>query len=218
MEYFGKLIKKLIILLLFLVTIFSYPYASYSLDSKAIFAGGCFWCLEHDLERLPGVVSVISGYSGGDLMNPTYENHNGHQEVVLVKFDSSQISYQELLRSYWRNVDPLDDQGQFCDRGRSYKPVIFTQNDEQKVEAVESKHDASVELDKPLGLIRVEIKDAKQFWPAEDYHQNFAELNKRKYQFYRYTCGRDARLDQVWGDTARTGKEWQKLSQSLGKD
>tara|TARA_B100000212_G_scaffold63701_1_gene43750 strand:+ start:2503 stop:3081 length:579 start_codon:yes stop_codon:yes gene_type:complete len=171
-----------------------------SADSEeAIFAGGCFWCLEHDLEKIDGVFSAESGYSGGDLINPTYENHSGHQEAVKISFDSNIISYKELLNQYWLNIDPFDNKGQFCDRGDSYKPVIFTSNQEQERAAKESQKNIAVGLDIPLDQLKVEIIDSKSFWIAEDYHQDFADKNPLKYNFYRTSCGRDNRLKKVWG-------------------
>ena len=171
-----------------------------SADSEeAIFAGGCFWCLEHDLEKIDGVFSAESGYSGGDLINPTYENHSGHQEAVKISFDSNVISYKELLNQYWLNIDPFDNKGQFCDRGDSYKPVIFTSNQEQERAAKESQKNIAVGLDIPLDQLKVEIIDSKSFWIAEDYHQDFADKNPLKYNFYRTSCGRDNRLKKVWG-------------------
>ncbi len=175
---------------------------------QAVFAGGCFWCLEHDLESLSGVQSVESGYAGGELLNPTYRNHKGHQEVVIVNFDSAKISYEKLLRSYWRNVDPLDGDGQFCDRGDSYRPVIFTFDESQHNYAIDSIDKAALELDKPIESLNVEIQDFNKFWLAEDYHQNFAENNKFKYKFYRTSCGRDARLKELWGERARSAQKW----------
>jgi len=171
-----------------------------SADSEeAIFAGGCFWCLEHDLEKIDGVFSAESGYSGGDLINPTYENHSGHQEAVKISFDSNIISYKELLNQYWLNIDPFDNKGQFCDRGDSYKPVIFTSNQEQERAAKESQKNIAVGLDIPLDQLKVEIINSKSFWIAEDYHQDFADKNPLKYNFYRTSCGRDNRLKKVWG-------------------
>ncbi len=175
---------------------------------EAVFAGGCFWCLEHDLEKLSGVNSVVSGYTGGDLQDPTYQNHQGHQEAVKVKFDSDLITYSELLRSYWRNIDPFDGDGQFCDKGDSYRPVIFTLGDEQEIKALNSYKAAAVELGKPLEEIKVRIQPVNKFWLAEEYHQNFADENNFKYNFYRYSCGRDQRLNDVWDDRARTISKW----------
>ena len=179
---------------------------------EAVLAGGCFWCLEHDLEKLPGVLSVESGYSGGSLRNPTYREVSGggtgHQEVVEVRFDTARISYPTLLRAYWRNVDALDGGGQFCDRGSSYRPVIFTRGDAQKQQAEASLKAAARELGKPVSAIRVQIKPLIRFWPAEGYHQDYAERNSVKYNYYRWACGRDRRLDQLWGSKARSSAPW----------
>lgn len=183
-------------------------------EQSAVLAGGCFWCMESDLEKLPGVISVESGYSGGSVSEPTYNQVSaettGHQEVVEVLFDSAKITYPKLLQSYWRNVDPLDGAGQFCDRGDSYRPVIFTRGEQQNSEAVASQSAAARELGVSESALKVEIKPLEKFWPAEDYHQNFAELNSVKYKYYRWACGRDKRLDEVWGDQARSGDAWTK--------
>ena len=175
---------------------------------EIVLAGGCFWCLEHDLESLKGINSVISGYSGGDLQKPTYENHFGHQEVVLVDYDPELISLSEILRLYIRNVDPLDGGGQFCDRGDSYRPVIFFDNTNQEKESKRALISASKELGVPLEKIAVELKSKGQFWLAEDYHQDFAERNELKYKFYRFSCGRDQKLDKLWEDKARSIELW----------
>ena len=175
---------------------------------EVVLAGGCFWCLEHDLESLKGVNSVISGYSGGDIQNPTYENHNGPQEVVLVDYDSEVVTLSEIYRLYFRNIDPLDGGGQFCDRGNSYRPVIFFENSDEKREAIKSLHSASKELRVKLEEISVELKPKSQFWVAEDYHQDFANRNELKYKFYRFSCGRDQKLDKLWKDNARSINVW----------
>ncbi len=194
------LLRQLIVICIFFQILIFCPLESFAESEEAIFAGGCFWCLEHDLEKLDGVVSAESGYSGGDLTNPTYENHSGHQEVVKVSFDSDIISYKDLLKQYWFNVDPFDNNGQFCDRGDSYKPVIFTSNKEQEQAAKESQENISVGLNVPLDQLKVDILDSKPFWMAENYHQDFADKNPLKYNFYRTSCGRDNRLKKVWGD------------------
>ena len=195
-----------------LIALLAFPNPAWAAQATAVFAGGCFWCLEHDLEHLPGVIEATSGYSGGQVERPTYRQVSsettGHQEAVQVRFDPDQISYAELLRSYWRNVDPLDGGGQFCDRGDSYRPVIFTADDAQSQEANSSAEAAARELDQPVSALKVEIRSADRFWPAEGYHQNYAELNSLKYNFYRFSCGRDRRLDDVWGDKARSGNPW----------
>ena len=188
------------------------PSSALAAEQRAVLAGGCFWCMESDLEKLPGVISVESGYSGGSVSKPTYNQVSsettGHQEVVEVRFDADRISYPRLLQSYWRNVDPLDGDGQFCDRGDSYRPVIFTTGEQQNREALASQRAAAGELGLSASALKVEIKPLEKFWPAEDYHQNFAELNSVKYKYYRWACGRDKRLDAVWGDKARTGESW----------
>ena len=188
------------------------PAAVLAEEQSAVLAGGCFWCMESDLEKLPGVISVESGYSGGSVSQPSYNQVSaettGHQEVVQVLFDSAKISYPRLLQSYWRNVDPLDGAGQFCDRGDSYRPVIFTRGEQQNSEAVASQSAAARELGVSESALKVEIKPLEKFWRAEDYHQNFAELNSVKYKYYRWACGRDKRLDEVWGDHARSGDSW----------
>ncbi len=175
---------------------------------ELILAGGCFWCLEHDLESLNGINFVQSGYSGGDLQNPTYENHEGHQEVVLVDYDSKLVSIAEILRLYMRNIDPLDGKGQFCDRGDSYRPVIFYKDSMEKSDAENALFSASNELRVPLDKISVELKSKGQFWLAEEYHQNFADRNELKYNFYRFSCGRDQKLDKLWGNNARSTNPW----------
>ena len=198
MKYFLPLIVALSILINPLNT----------LAEELILAGGCFWCLEHDLESLKGINSVQSGYSGGSLKNPTYENHDGHQEVVMVNYDSKLVSLTEILRLYMRNIDPLDRNGQFCDRGDSYRPVIFFKDSIEESEAKNALVSASNELRVPLEKISVELKSKGQFWLAEEYHQNFAERNELKYKFYRFSCGRDKKLDKLWGNNARSTNLW----------
>ena len=196
----NKIFRRLIVFLILLQLLIAIPVKAFAESEEAIFAGGCFWCLEHDLEKLNGVVSAESGYSGGDLTNPTYENHIGHQEVVKVVFDPDVISYRDLLKQYWVNIDPFDDEGQFCDRGNSYKPVIFISNQEQESDAYESQETISLALNIPLEQLKVDIIDSKDFWIAEKYHQDFAVKNPLKYNFYRSSCGRDNRLKKVWGE------------------
>ena len=196
----NKIFRRLIVFSILLQLLIACPLQAFAESEEAIFAGGCFWCLEHDLETLDGVVSAESGYSGGDLINPTYQDHSGHQEVVKVIFDSDIISYKDLLKQYWVNIDPFDNKGQFCDRGDSYKPVIFTSNQEQKRDAKESQETISVGLNIPLEQLKVDIVESKVFWLAENYHQDFAVKNPLKYNFYRTSCGRDNRLKKVWGE------------------
>jgi peptide-methionine (S)-S-oxide reductase len=204
------LIKRALPLLLTVLLLLAGP--AHAAVEEAVLAGGCFWCLEHDLEKLPGVLDAESGYSGGSLRNPTYRQVSaggtGHQEVVRVRFDPSKISYPTLLRAYWRNIDALDGGGQFCDRGSSYRPVIFTSGGEQQQQAKASLQAAAKELRQPASAIRVLIKPLDRFWPAEGYHQDYAELNSVKYRYYRWACGRDRRLDQLWGAKARSRAPW----------
>ncbi len=196
----NKIFRGLIVFSILLQVLIASPMQAFSESEEAIFAGGCFWCLEHDLEKIDGVVSAESGYSGGDLTNPTYENHSGHQEVVKVFFDPKVISYKDLLQQYWFNIDPFDNKGQFCDRGNSYKPVIFTSNKKQESDAKKSQEIISIGLNVPLDQLKVDIVDSKAFWIAEKYHQDFAVKNPLKYNFYRTSCGRDNRLKKVWGE------------------
>ena len=200
MIFMTDLLKRIIVLCILFQILTTFPVKAFAESQEAIFAGGCFWCLEHDLETLNGVISAESGYSGGDSVNPTYQNHTGHQEVVKVIFNSDIINYKDLLYNYWVNIDPFDDNGQFCDRGNSYKPIIFTSNEEQGREARDSKERISIALRIPLDQIKVDILDSKPFWIAEKYHQDFAVNNPIKYKFYRTSCGRDNRLKKVWGE------------------
>ena len=197
---------KYICSFILIFTILINPINSFA--EEVVLAGGCFWCLEHDLESLKGVNSVISGYSGGDLQKPNYENHDGHQEVVLVNYDSEKVALSEIYRLYLRNIDPLDGAGQFCDRGDSYRPIIFFENAYEKNEASQSLLSASKELDVKLEQINVELKPKSRFWEAEDYHQDFANRNELKYKFYRFSCGRDQKLDNLWKDNARKINAW----------
>ena len=143
-----------------------------------------------------------------DRQKPTYENHNGHQEVVLVNYDSEVVTLSEIYRLYFRNIDPLDGGGQFCDRGDSYRPVIFFENEDEKNEASNSLLSASKELRVNLEKINVELKPKSKFWEAEAYHQDFANRNELKYKFYRFSCGRDQQLDKLWKENARSTNFW----------
>lgn len=173
-------------------------------NRTAIFAGGCFWCVESDFDHVPGVTSTTSGYIGGSNDHPTYENHTaaGHREAVKVEFDDSKTSYDKLLDAFWHSVDPTDAGGQFCDRGHSYTTAIYATDQEQLAEAEKSKEAIAATLKQP---VVTEIVMAPTFWPAEDYHQDYYEKNPVRYRYYRYSCGRDARVDQVWGEAAHQG-------------
>jgi peptide-methionine (S)-S-oxide reductase len=168
----------------------------------AIFAGGCFWCMEPPFDKLPGVKSTTSGYVGGRVANPTYEQvsagRTGHAEAVLVRYDPARISYQTLLDVFWRNIDPLAIDRQFCDVGDQYRSAIFTTGAEQRrlAEASKRKLEASGRFRQPVAT---QIVPAPKFYPAEDYHQDYYRRNPVRYKFYRYNCGRDQRLEQLWG-------------------
>ena len=173
--------------------------------SLATFAGGCFWCMEPPFEALPGVVSVTSGFSGGMERNPTYEEVSsgttGHAESIQVRYDPKRITYEELLRTYWHNVDPTSGDGQFCDRGKQYRPVIFYNNAAERRIAQDSRFRAKKELlvKKP---IMVQIVPFMAFYAAEDYHQDYYKKNPEHYHAYRTGCGRDRRLRELWGEAA----------------
>jgi methionine-S-sulfoxide reductase len=169
--------------------------------AEATFASGCFWCGEKDFEALPGVTEVISGYTGGRTPNPTYgevgTNRTGHYEAIRVRFDPKKVSYEAVLEHFWHNVDYTDGEGQFCDRGESYRPAIFVHDEAQRAAAEASKA-ALAETKKLTAPIPVPILPAATFTPAENYHQNYYKTNPISYAFYRNGCGRDARLQQLW--------------------
>jgi peptide methionine sulfoxide reductase msrA/msrB len=170
--------------------------------AKAIFAGGCFWCMEPPFEKLDGVSAVVSGYIGGDKDNPTYQEvsagRTGHAEAVEISYDPARISYKQLLDVFWMNVDPTDAQGQFVDRGSQYRTGIFYLDEEQKKQAEASRDELakSGRFDRP---IVTEIVAATQFYPAEDYHQDYYKESPVRYRFYRYNSGRDQFLEKTWG-------------------
>jgi len=169
---------------------------------KATFAGGCFWCMEEALDKVAGVVSTTSGYTGGMKKNPTYEDvsagESGHAESVEVLYDPAKVSYDKLLEVFWRNIDPTTPDRQFCDYGDQYRPAIFYHDETQKQLAEESKK--ALVKSKPFqGLIVTEIVPASEFYPAEEYHQNFYEKNPIRYRLYKFNCGRAQRLEQLWG-------------------
>jgi len=167
-----------------------------------ILAGGCFWCIESDYEKLDGIISVVSGYSGGTSVNPTYKEvssgNSGHIEVVEVTYNPQQISLDEILDFFWRHIDPTRNDGQFCDRGPQYRPAIFYK-DETEREAI-LKSAAHIENIKPFKApLKVEFIQSSKFYPAEDYHQDYYKKNPLRYNYYRYSCGRDARVEELWG-------------------
>ena len=175
-------------------------------DGTAILAGGCFWCVESDFDHVKGVKETVSGYIGGTTDNPTYKTHgkDGHLEAVKIVYDKSQADYRSLLDTFWRTVDVLDDGGQFCDRGNSYRTAVFVSNDAERAIAEASKADAEQELGQE---IKTRILDASAFWPAEDYHQDYYEKSSARYNYYRKACGRDKRVKKVWGENAFLGIE-----------
>ncbi len=178
-----------------------FPFSS-AQAGEAVFAGGCFWCMEADFEKLDGVSEVISGFTGGEIKNPTYRgNHEGHYEAVRVIYDPEVVSYQDLLDHYWVNIDPFDDQGQFCDKGHSYLSAIFVANDQQRQLAEASRQKVVEQF--PDKKVVTPILEAATFWPIkgkESYHQDYYKKSPLRYKFYRLTCGRDSRLEDIWGE------------------
>ena len=172
--------------------------------AKATFAGGCFWCMEPPFDALDGVVSTTSGYTGGQTANPTYEQvsagKTGHAEAVEIVYDPRKVTYARLLEVFWRNIDPLTANAQFCDTGSQYRAVIFVHDATQRRLAEASKDAVAQRLQKP---IVTEITAASQFWPAEEYHQDYYKKNPIRYKFYRTSCGRDRRLEAIWGPDAK---------------
>lgn len=208
--------KRIVVAALGLAGLASAGWATAAQAETAIFAGGCFWCVESDFDKVPGVSETVSGYIGGSNDNPTYRNHSAydHREAVKIEFDPGKVSYKQLADIFFRSVDPTDDGGQFCDRGFSYTTAIYTTSDTQMKEAEAAKTAASKALGKP---VVTPIEAAPTFWPAEDYHQNyyrsedtilsrFGLVTKAEaYKGYREGCGRDARIRAVWGDQAHAG-------------
>jgi peptide-methionine (S)-S-oxide reductase len=168
---------------------------------QAVFSGGCFWCMEYDMKAIPGVISVESGYTGGHVKKPTYADvtseTSGHYESVRVTYDPAKISYKQLLDRYWKLVDPTDDGGQFCDRGPSYRPAVWVANAQQRAIAEKSRAEAAKKL--VNGEMKEQILPLQTFYPAEEYHRNYAVRHAAAYQQYRQGCGRDRRLALVWG-------------------
>ena len=177
-------------------------YAVSALADDAVFAGGCFWCMEADFEKVKGVTDVVSGFTGGSYKNPTYNGrHDGHYEAVLVTYDPKIVSYQQLLDHYWKNIDPFDARGQFCDKGPSYLSAIFVANEEQRKLAEASREKVVAQF--PNQKVVTPVLERKTFYPItgnESYHQDYYKNHSLRYKFYRFTCGRDRRLDQIWGD------------------
>jgi peptide-methionine (S)-S-oxide reductase len=170
--------------------------------ASAVFAGGCFWCTESDFDHVPGVISTTSGYAGGRIANPTYEQvsagNTGHIEAVRVVYDPRRVSYATLVERFFRTIDPLDAGGSFCDRGYQYRSAIFVANAEERRVAEAAAQNVSRRLRRPLATL---ILPASNFYPAEDYHQDYYRKNPVRYRFYRWNCGRDQRIQQLWGQS-----------------
>ncbi len=179
-------------------------YVSNVEAESAIFAGGCFWCMESDFEKFDGVTDVVSGFTGGSLKNPTYNgNHSGHYEAVEITYDPDKVSYQALLDYYWVNIDPFDAKGQFCDKGTSYLSAIFVANDKERKQAEASKQKVIGQF--PKNEVVTPVLNKSIFYPIkgnESYHQNYYKNNPIRYKVYRWNCGRDQRLQEIWGDKA----------------
>ena len=173
---------------------------------KAVFAGGCFWCVESDFDQIPGVVATVSGFTGGTTSDPSYPQvtagGTGHYEAVEITYDSSTVSYEELLTAFWHSVDPTDDGGQFCDRGKSYETAVFVANELERSVAEASKAAAQDMIDNP---IVTPILATGPFYAAEEYHQDYYTKNPIRYKFYRWNCGRNQRVEEVWGEHAYEG-------------
>ena len=163
----------------------------------AIFAGGCFWCMEDAFDHVDGVTETISGYAGGKTPKPTYGSHKGYVEALKVTYDPSKVTYAQLLDQYWRNIDPFDPSGQFCDKGSAYRTAVFVSNDEEKSLAEETKQEIEKRFDKNVAT---EIRETSTFYAAEGYHQDYHEENPVSYKVYKWNCGRAQRLADIWGE------------------
>ena len=201
-----KTLSRLAILCLPLIPLLSAQQAASDVaegQAVATFAGGCFWCMEPPFDKLDGVISTTSGYSGGHQDNPTYKQvsagQTGHTEVIQVVYDPDKVTYQQLLETFWVNIDPLTASAQFCDRGSQYRSGIFYHGPEQKKLAEASAKAIQAMFDKP---VVTEITEFSKFYPAEDYHQDYYTKNPVRYNYYRWGCGRDKRLEELWGPPA----------------
>lgn len=200
-ELTGRVIKSHIKARILLIACLALNQAALAAEKQAIFAGGCFWCIESDFEKLDGVSAAISGYIGGQVANPTYSQvssgNSGHTEAVKIVFDNDIVTYEELLAHFWVNIDPLDGGGQFCDRGSQYRSEIFYLNQSQRLAAQQSLNQliASAKL---RGDVKTAITIATEFYVAEDYHQDYYKKNPNRYNYYRWRCGRDSRLKELW--------------------
>jgi peptide-methionine (S)-S-oxide reductase len=191
-------------MILFLIIFIMLAFTTQASADKTVLAGGCFWCMEADFEKLEGVTDVVSGFTGGTLKNPTYNgDHRGHYEAVEITYDPQKVSYRQLLDHYWVNIDPFDDQGQFCDKGFSYLSAIFVANVAEKKIAEETRKEVVAMF--PGQTVVTPILDASTFYPIkgrESYHQDYYKHSSFSYKAYRWNCGRDQRLREIWGDKA----------------
>ena len=196
--------KKILSLVLTSSVLFYASLSSAEETEKAILAGGCFWCMESDFEKLPGVTAVVSGFTGGNIKNPTYNgNHTGHYEAVEITYDPKVVSYQGILDHYWVNIDPFDAKGQFCDKGPSYLSAIFVANEQERKLAEKTK--AAVIAEFPNQTVVTPVLNVSTFYPIkgdESYHQDYYKNNPIRYNTYRWRCGRDSRLEDIWGERA----------------
>ena len=197
-----KSAPKLISLTLLFILLFSGWGVAQETDGIATFAGGCFWCMQEPFDTLTGVERTVVGFSGGRTVNPSYREVTagitGHYEVVQVHYDPDQVTYRQLVDIFWRNVDPLDGEGQFCDRGELYRTAIFTHNRDQRQVASASLRELN-RSERFKNSIKTVILSYEAFYPAEEYHQNYYRTNSGRYKLYRYLCGRDTRLRELWG-------------------
>lgn len=204
--------KKLIAAAIAALSIAVGTFAVHAQDNKAgetkiaTFAGGCFWCIESDFDKVPGVLKTVSGYTGGTTENPTYKSvtsgNSGHHEALQVTYDPRKVTYAQLLTVFWHSVDPTDGGGQFCDRGVSYETAVFVHDDEQRKLAAASKVMAMKDLGKKIAT---PVEAVGRFYPAEDYHQDYYTKNPLRYRYYRWNCGRNQRVKEVWGNKAYLG-------------
>lgn len=192
---------KSVVFALLASVVFATPYVS---ADEAVLAGGCFWCMESDFEKLEGVSDVVSGFTGGTVRNPTYNgNHQGHYEAVKITYNPEKVTYKQILEHFWVNTDPFDDRGQFCDKGHSYLSAIFVANEHERKVAEQSKKDVQAQF--PTQSVVTPILAAKRFYPIkgnEIAHQDFYKKSPVRYKLYRWNCGRDQRLEEIWGDKA----------------
>ena len=189
--------KTFYFLFALLISLLSIPV--HAETESAIFAGGCFWCMEPAFDKVEGVISTTSGYTGGHIKNPTYKQTSsgttGHYEALQVEYDPEKVNYEKLLDVFWHNIDPFDAKGQFCDKGPQYRAAIFFKNTEQNALAIASRQKLQKKLNDKASIV-TEIIPAKTFYPAEEYHQDYYKKNPIRYKYYRFACGRDKRLEE----------------------